>query len=108
MPRAQTKPSSLQTALQIVQIATLLGGIASVFLVIGRRDAEFSGLQRRVEEDRKSIDQETADIRDVLRDIAKAQTSFLVVDATHTVEIGVIRSQMVDLRAQLEKMQGSK
>lgn len=93
-PRKTTNAPSIQTVLQVIQIVVLLGGLATMFVQLGRRDAQ-------VDIQRVQLDE----VRDVLREIAKAQTSFLVVDATHTVEIGTIRQQMVDLRAQIDRME---
>ena len=88
---------SFNGAMQVAQLVVMIGGIGGLFFKVGERDAVLTETQRDLTE-----------MKELMREVTKAQASFCVVDATHTVEIAAVRERMLDIRTQLERMGGGK
>lgn len=76
-----------QSIIQTLTLVTLIGGVASVFLMIGRRDATIQTNQGKVQE-----------LWSITQDLVKSQVLGAAQDGEH-------QRQLVDLKRRIERLE---
>ena len=87
MSNSETGVLRFQSIIQTLTLVTLLGGVASVFLMIGRRDAVIETTQGKVQE-----------LWSITQDLVKSQVLSAASDGDH-------QRQLVDLKRRIERLE---